>query len=71
MALMRRPARIESPSNRPRRPGYQAASPAREAEREGFQPDDDADRVGERDIREIENEQESQRWDGEQEEPQL
>jgi hypothetical protein len=28
MPLMTRPARIESPSNRPRRPAYQAASPA-------------------------------------------
>jgi hypothetical protein len=71
MPLMARPAKIESTSHRPRRPAYQAASPSPEAEREGFQPDDDADRVGERDIRELENEQDSQRWDCEQEEPQL
>jgi hypothetical protein len=56
-------------------PSAQAGIPGRqsgpEAERERFQEDDHADRVGERDVREMENDQDSQRWDSEQKEPRL
>ena len=71
MPLMTRPARIESTSSRPRRPAYQAASPAQKLSESASSPDDYLDPVGERDIGEMENEQDGQRWDGEQEEPQL
>jgi hypothetical protein len=59
---------MESANDRPRRPAYQACP---ETERERLQPDDHLDRVGECDTRDAEEEQDGQRWDGEQQEPRL
>ena len=56
-------------------PSAQAGVPAcqadPEAERKRLQPDDPADRIDERDIRKTKNEQNNERWDGEQEKPRL
>ncbi len=58
----------ERPPTQARIPGSKSSP---ESERQRFQQDDGADRVGERDTREVEDEQDEKRWDGQEEEPGL